>query len=115
MMDITINNGQSELSDITLAILEMTDNFREKTKQGMVIGERHILKGITIFEEVIKGLNPEVIDDESLYMIRSCVNIVLFKEEEKTQHVNNHVHYGVSACFSMVDRLNNQKKRELVK
>ena len=114
MMEKTIEDVELELSDVTLEILSLTDNLKEKTKSSMMIGERHILKGIVIFEEVVKELNPEVINDEVLYMIRSCVNIVLFKEEEKTQRVNNHVHYGVNTCYTMLDLLNKSKKRELV-
>ena len=109
-MEKTVEGSQIILNDATIEILNLTDNLKKKTKGAMMIGEVNILRGIVIFEEVLKGLNPDIIDDEAIYMIESCVNIVLFKEEEKSQHVNNHVHYGVNACYSVIDMYNKSKK-----
>ena len=81
----------------------------------MIIGERDILKGIAIFEEVIKGLNPDKIDDDTMSIIINCVDIVISGLEEKAQHVNTKVHYGIEQCSLVVDIYNKRKKRELVK
>ena len=114
-MEKTINENQVEYTDATLEILDLTNDLKQKVKNGMMIGERHILRGIVIFEEVIKKLNINNIDDEAINMIMSCVHIVLYKEEERLQHVNNNVHYGINLCFNLVNIYNKTQKNNLRK
>lgn len=113
-MEKTVEGSQIVLNDVTIELLNLTNNLKEKTKDAMMVGEGNILRGIIIFEEVLRGLNPDIIDDDVIYMIESCVNIVLFKEEEKRQHINNHVHYGVNSCYAMMHMYNRAKKRALI-
>ena len=113
-MSSTMLNNQEEFNQVTIEVLELIDNLKQKTKKSMVIGETSIIKGITIFEEVIKELDPEKIDDSVISMIISYVNIILFKQEEKRQHVDAGVRYGVNQCYMLIDMYNKRKKRELV-
>lgn len=113
-MEKTLNENQVEYTDTTLEILDLTNNLKQKVKNGMMIGERHILRGIIIFEEVIKELNIDIINDDALSMIEACANIVLFKEEERQQHVNNYTHYGISLCNSATSMYLKNKKRKLI-
>ncbi len=114
-MSSTIENETDELSQVTEEILALIENLKNNTKKSMMIGERSILKGITIFEEVIKKLNPEKIDDGIISMIISYTNIVLFRQEEKEQHIDNQVHYGIQQCYMMLDIYGKRKIRELIK
>jgi len=113
-MSSTILNDQEELNQVTIEILGLLDNLKKRTKESMVVGEMSIIKGITLFEEVIKELNPDKIDDNVVSIIVSYVSIILFKEEEKRQHVDSKVHYGVQQCYMVIDMYNKRKKRELV-
>ena len=114
-MSSTIENNQEELNQVASEILALIENLKQKTKESMVIGERSILKGITIFEEVIKELNPDKIDDNVMSMIISYVSILLFKREETTQHVDSKMRHGINECFCVIDFYNKRKKRELVR
>ena len=113
-MSSTILDNQEELNGVTIEVLELIDNLKKKTRESMVIGEASIIRGITLFEEVIKELNPDKIDDNIISMIISYVNIILFKQEEKRQHVDAGVRYGVNECYMLIDMYNKRKKRELV-
>ena len=113
-MSSTIENETEELSQVTMEILALTENLKQKTKESMVLGETSILKGIVLFEEVIKELNPDKIDAGIISMIISYVSIILYKKEEETQHVDSRVHYGIQQCYMMIDLYNKRKKRELV-
>ena len=113
-MRSTIEHNTEELSQVTEEILALTDNLKQKTKDSMTLGERKIIEGITIFEEVVKELNPDTIDDGIISMIISYVNIILFRREEKAQHVDNRVHYGVEQCYMILDIYGKRKKRELI-
>ena len=111
-MTVNINeDGKRELSDVTLEILNLTNNLKEKTKNSMMIGEANIIRGIVAFEETVKEINPEELNDDAIYMIMSCIRVVLFKEEERKQHVDNYVHYGVNSCFMALDIYNKSIKR----
>jgi hypothetical protein len=113
-MSSIVENECEELSQVTEEILALTENLKKSIKESMVVGERSIIKGITLFEEVIKELNPDKIDDGIISMIISYVSIVLYKQEEQMQRVDNKVHYGVSQCYMLIDLYNKKKKRELV-
>lgn len=113
-MSSTIENNAEELSQVTKDILGLTNNLKKRTKESMVVGEKSIIKGITLFEEVIKEINPDVIDDGIISMIISYVSIVLFRKEEKEQRVDNSVHFGIQQCYMVIDMYNKRKKRELV-
>ena len=114
-MSSTIDNSQDEFNQVTYEILDHIDNLREKTKKSMVVGEAHILKGYDIFEEAVKAVNPIILNDEAIYLIGRCVNIALFKEEERKGRVNSNIHYGISSCYMMLDFYNKSKKRILIK
>ena len=114
-MSSIIEECQDEYNQVTYEILDRIDNLRNKTKESMMVGELNILKGIDIFEEAVKAINPIMLDDEAIYLIKRCINIALFKEEEKNGRVNNHIHYGVNSCYMMLDFYNKSKKRTLIK
>ncbi len=107
-------NDQEELNQVTIEMLELVGNLKKQTKKSMVIGEVSIIKGITLFEEVIKELNPSKIDDNVISIIISYVSIILFKQEEKKQHIDIKMRYGIHQCYMLIDIYNKSKKRELV-
>ena len=113
-MSSTILNDQEELNQVTIEILELVENLKKQTKKSMVIGEVSIIKGITLFEEVIKELNPSKIDDNVISIIISYVSIIMFKQEEKKQHIDIKMRYGINQCYMLIDIYNKSKKRELV-
>lgn len=114
-MSSTILNDQDELNQVTIEILELLNNLKKKTKESMVSGETSIIKGITLFEEVVKELNPNKMDDNVISIIVSYVSIILFKQEEKRQHVDVKMRYGINQCYMLIDIYSKSKKRELIR
>ena len=106
-MSITINElDHEELNEVANNILDRLNKLKENIKKSMMVGEKDILKGIEIVEEVIKELNPSEMDDDILSMIESCANIVLYKKEERIEHVNSYVHYGINMCYTVLEGYN---------
>ncbi len=114
-MSSTIEEYKDEYNQVTYEILDYIDNLRTKTKESMMVGESHILRGINIFEEAVKAINPVQLDDEAIYLIGRCINIALFKEQERTGRVNSNINYGINSCYMMLDFYNKSKKRTLIK
>ena len=114
-MSSTILDDQEELNQVTIEVLELLNNLKKKTKESMVSGETSIIKGITLFEEVIRELNPNKIDDNVISIVISYASIILFKQEEKKQHVDVKMRYGINQCYMLIDVYNKSKKRELVR
>ncbi len=94
---------EKELTQVTNELLERTNMLKENGKKAMMKGEVDILKGITIFEVILKEINPEVIDEAKVKFIENYVNVYMIKKEEQTQTVNNYVHYGIGLCFWVLD------------
>jgi hypothetical protein len=114
-MSSTIEEYKDEYNQVTYEILDYIDNLRTKTKESMMVGESHILRGINIFEEAVKAINPVQLDDEAIYLIGRCINIALFKEQERTGRVNSNINYGINSCYMMLDFYNKSKKRTFIK
>ena len=110
-----VEECQDEFNQVTYEILDHIDNLRNKTKESMMVGESHVLRGIDIFEEAVKAINPPKLNEEAIYLIGRCVDIALFKEHEKRGKINNNIHYGINSCYMMLDFYNKSKKRALIK
>jgi len=120
---VEINNNciiDEKLTLVTCEILNRINSMKQEIKKSMMVGERNILKGITIFEEVFKELNPLSINDEIVSNIENYVDLVLISHEEKVLKVNQYVHFGVYRCYNLLEAYNkfinrnrNEKKKIL--
>ncbi len=113
-MNGTVIEMQAEYTAVTYELLDRLDNLKKKTKESMTVGELNILKGIMIVEEAVRAINPNILDDDSISMIQKCVDIVIYKENEKGRHINSHMRYGIDMCYMMIDILNRSKNNKFV-
>lgn len=107
-----------KLTLVTSEILERINIMREDIKKSMMVGEGNILRGITIFEEVVKEMNPVDINDDIFFEIEKNVNLVISSREEKYQKVNQHVHFGIDRCYMMLymyNKMVNRNKKKVLK
>ena len=94
---------EEALTLVTKELLEKTENLKKCTMDSMVIGDTHIVRGIVIFEETLKVVNPEEITDEVVsYMEKALTQYVLSKSGRNT----NFIRYGI---FLSTMILNNYK------
>ena len=100
---------EKELTQVTNELLERTNILKENGKKAMMRGEVNVLRGITIFEIILKGINPEIIDEAELRYIENYVSVYMNVKEEQTQTVNNYVHYGINLCFTMLENYLKEK------
>ena len=106
---------REELTEVTNELLNQTNIIKENIKKSMVVGEVNILKGVIIFEVILKEVNPVVINDEEVNRIINIINMYLNTKEEKEQKVNNYVHHGINKCIIMLDMYNKNIKRKVNK
>ena len=102
-------------STVTLEILAAIDNFVEKIKDSMVLGEDGILKGINYFKDALKEVNPIIVNDETVLMVKELADRNILEDEERMQHVNNSARLGILQCGLIMNGYVKRKKRELVK
>ena len=102
-----------ELTLVTSEILERINIMREDIKKAMMVGEGNILKGITIFEGVIRETNPLDINDDVVLEIENKVDLVVASYEEKCQRVNQHAHFGIYRCYTMLESYNKEVNRNI--
>ncbi len=96
-----LNSGASEL-------LAAIDNYRRIIEKGDAFGKPGILRGITIFEGVIRDVNPNVIDEKVETTIQQSVETYLVRKEDNMQHVDTVARRGISTCLII---LSNHTKR----
>ena len=98
---------------VTSQLLEETLRLKKGIKEAMMAGEFDILNGIVFFEEVVREVNPEVLDEYSINKIRSYTLSLLGRKEEGTQRIKNNMHYGVERCFLLMEGYSKRKTRLL--
>ena len=77
-----------ELNEVTKELLKRITDLKRNIKESMMHGEVNILKGIVIFEVILKELNPSIIDGESVGKIEEYTRKYLSKKEEEMQQLN---------------------------
>lgn len=102
---------KEELTGVTKDLIERANIIKDNVKKSMMVGEVNIIKGIVIFEAMVKEINPSVINDDTVNEINNYVAVYLRKKEEKEQKVNNYIHHGINQCLMMLDLYNKSIKR----
>ena len=64
---------EKELTQVTNELLERTNILKENGKKSMMVGEVNVLRGIVIFEVILKEINPEVVDEAEVNIIENYV------------------------------------------
>lgn len=99
-------------SSVTLELLDRTNILKEQVKRNSVIGDNSIITGIELFENIIKELNVDSIDDETVQFIEKNVDELLIQIEEKRQIINRYIDYGITCCYIILEgfsrRINNK-------
>ena len=109
-----MHKEEKALSDVTTELLAKTDELKENIKGSMMRGEFGILKGISVFEVILREINPMAINDHEINRIMTLVNNYLREKEELMQKVDVRMHYGINRCYMILFNYNraiNIKKR----
>ena len=101
-----------ELTNVTKELLERTEELKENIKNSMMSGEFNIIRGVIIFEIILKEFNPNVVDEDEILRIENYVRNYVRKKEEDMQKINPYVHYGVNRCFLMLESYNDINKKK---
>ena len=97
---------EEELTLVTKELLLRTENLKKCTMDSMVIGDNHIVRGIVIFEETLKEINPEEITDEVVsYMEKVLTQYVLSRSGRNT----NFIRYGIFLSTMILDNYQKEK------
>ena len=106
---------EKELTEVTKELLKRTKELKENTKKSMIIGEVNIIRGIIIFETIIKEINPHTLDEEEINIINRFVDTYMLNKEEVTQSVNHRIHQGITLCYLILYSYNKEVKRKVLK
>ena len=106
-----MEDEEKELTDVTKELLERTSIIKNSIMKSMIVGECNILKGVIIFEAVLKEINPVVINENEINKIDNTIKIFLIKKEESEQKVNKYIHHGIDRCIIMLDMYYKSIKR----
>ena len=88
--------------------MDRTKLLKTQVKINGTIGDTYIITGIELFENVIKELNLESIDDEIVESIETRVEKILLDSEERMQRVNQYSKYGIVCCYTILEGYNNR-------
>ena len=97
---------EKELNAVTKDLLYKTEILKNEIKNSMMHGEFNIIRGIVIFEVILKELNPAFINDEEVNKIENFTRKYLIEKEEKMQKVIPYIHYGINRCFIILESYN---------
>ena len=106
---------EKELTEVTKELLNRTNDLKESTKHSMIKGEVNIIRGINIFEIIIKDINPESINEVEINKIHKYVDTYMMQKEELTQSVNNYIHQGITLCYGILHFYFKEIKRKTLK
>ena len=104
-----------EFNEATNDLLKRIEDLKKDITNSMTHGETKIIKGITIFEAILKEFNPSVLDKEKIFEMEEYTRRYLIEKEEKMQRVNAYVHYGINRCFLILESYNNIKEKKLAR
>lgn len=107
-MNAVKDNTEKEYNEVTLEILDRTKMLKQQVKKNNTIGDTSIIIGIELFEDIIKELNIESIDDENVDFIEKSVEELVTQIEEKRQCVNQYSKYGINCCYTILEGYNNR-------
>lgn len=105
---------EEKLTEITKEILIRTNELKDSTKKSMIIGEINIIRGIIVFETIVKKINPSKIDYEEIDKINNYVNMYMTNKEELTQSVNHHMKQGILLCNLILYAYYKDEKRKIL-
>lgn len=91
---------------VTLELLDRTNILKKQVKRNSMIGDNNIITGIELFEDIIKELNVDSIDDETVQFIEKNVDELLIRIEEKRQIINRYIDYGINCCYIILEGYN---------
>ncbi len=106
---------KKELTTITSELLERTNEIKENAKKSMMIGEVNVIRGIIIFEVILKEINHSELGNAEINAIKKFVDAYMIKQDDILQRSNNYVNYGIALCYLVMDNYNKMRMSQLVK
>ncbi len=89
---------EKDLNIVTKEILLRTSYLKECIKKANTVGEDYIIRGIILFEEVLKSVNPIEINDEVIKKIQMCIDDILAKREI----LDHYYTLGINRCYFII-------------
>lgn len=75
--------------------------------------EQEIIQGINLVREIVKELNPNVIDSAFGIRVRFIIDKYNKNLHSQMRVVNNYTAYGISNCLSIIDGLIKLKEKSV--
>ena len=98
-MDAVLEN---EYTLLTKDLLKRTEYIKESIASSMVVGDTSIIRGVVIFEDIVKGFNFDEIDNNTIEWLNNYIINMLNNKKGNFKNVNNYVYFGIERCFMML-------------
>lgn len=92
-----------EYNPVTTEILDRINNYKNRIKNEGMVGDTFILTGISLFEDTIKELNVNSLNNEIVEYIR---NIIEQKINQTGRLINRYISYGINYCLAILEGYN---------
>jgi len=92
-----------EYSNITSDLLNRIGLLKNGINNSMVCGDTFIIEGIELFETVIKKLNIDTINDETVVFIEKSVDSLMTNIQERRQTISGYMQYGINCCYTVLE------------
>ena len=106
---------EKEYSIVTNELLERIKFLRYSVASNYIPGDKEIIRGIDLFETILKEINPEHLDKNMQIYIESIVDKEITKINDQKQSVNHNMNYGIVCCYTILEGYNKTKQRNLKK
>lgn len=92
-----------EYNPVTAEILDRINNYKNRIKNEGMVGDTFILTGISLFEDTIKELNVDSLNNEVVEYIK---NIIEQKINQTGRLINRYISYGINYCLTILEGYN---------
>lgn len=95
----------------TEEMLDRINKYKNDIINDMIVDANDIICGISIFEEILKNINPSVIDEDSIEKISNIANRIINNIEYNNQRVNFGMRSGIDHGICMLYILKNKDNK----
>lgn len=105
----------SELTDFTVMLINRLSKYKDKIKESKVLGNVLVLRGVEIFEEMIKEVNPISMSEDEVELFWQKINSSMLEREYRLQNMNSYIRLGIQDCVVILWGVVKSKKYVRVK
>lgn len=102
-MNTVIKLTNIEYTPVTTEILDRINNYKNRIENEGMVGDTYILDGISLFEDTIKELNVDTLNNEVVEYIKDIINQ---KTNGTGRLISRYISCGINYCLAILEAYN---------